>query len=317
MSSFPDPTIVNVNDLSLATYQSGDGPPVIFIHGWPEIAYAWKNQLATIASAGYRAIAIDLKGFGESDAPKDKSLYDIRHLTDDLAGLLNALNIERAVFCGHDWGGAIVWPMAQLHPERVAGVIGICTPHRPPPPVAPLKIIEQRYTNKHYIVQFQEEEKPEEIFTGGEEKFFRIMFRAPAPRATWEKHIPQVFDLPGRFQAGSTPSLKDVIVSPEDLEIYVKAYQRSGFHGGINLYRNIDQNYEIMKKAEVTVHAPSLWVGGADDMFLPPEGADSMEKIVPNLEKQIIENCGHWVTWEQPEQLNNILVDWLKRKYPV
>ncbi|WP_421020959.1 alpha/beta fold hydrolase, partial [Klebsiella pneumoniae] len=75
-------------------------------------------------------------------------------MTDDLARLLDALSIEKAVFCGHDWGGAIVWPMAQLHPSRVAGVIGVCTPHRPPPPAPPLTIIEKRFGPKHYFIQF-------------------------------------------------------------------------------------------------------------------------------------------------------------------
>jgi len=315
MNIFPSPRIVDVNGVGLAAYESGEGPPVILVHGWPEIAYSWKNQLPAVAKAGYRAIALDLKGFGASDAPSDKGLYDIRHLTDDLAGLLDTLEIEKAVFCGHDWGGAIVWPMAQLHPDRVAGVVGICTPHRPPPPVPPLQIIEKRFTDKHYFIQFQEENTPEETFTGGEEKFFRLMFRVSAPKEQWAQHIPRIFDLPGRFKNGPTPDMSEVIVSPEDLAVYVEAYRQSGFHGGVNLYRNVDRNYEIMKDIDPTIKTPALWIGGEDDMFLPPDGADGMDELVPDLEKHVIPNCGHWVTWEQPNTLNRLLIDWLSRRY--
>jgi microsomal epoxide hydrolase/non-specific protein-tyrosine kinase len=319
MTAFPDPQYVDANGVRLAIYEADGDPdrehaPVILVHGWPEIAYSWKQQLPAMAEAGFRAIALDLKGFGGSDAPRDKTQYDIRHMTNDLAALLDALGVDKAVFCGHDWGGALVWPMAQLHPSRVAGVIGVCTPHRPPPPVAPLKIIEKRFTAKHYFIQFQEEGVPEALFETDVEKFFRIMFRAPPKRSEWEKLVPRIYDLPGRFRDGPAPDMKDVIVSRDDLQVFVNAYRQSGFHGGVNLYRNVDRNYEITKSVNPVVPHEALWIGAENDLFLPPEGADDMEKIVPNVEKKIIADCGHWVMWEKPEELNSMLVEWLLRK---
>jgi len=316
MTHPPEPERVQVGELTLAVRDSGgEGPAIVLVHGWPELSWSWKNQFAPLAAAGWRVIAPDLRGFGGSDAPQDKALYSIRHLTDDLAGLLDALGVERAVFCGHDWGGAIVWPMAQLHKDRVAGVIGVSTPHRPPPPIPPLEIIEKRFTQNHYFIRFQEEGAPERLFEGQEEKFFTLMFRRPPPRSDWPKLIPRAFDLMARFEHGPAPDPADCFLSDEDLAVYVEGYKTSGFHGGINLYRNVDVNYHLMKDVDPHIDCPALYVGAELDLFLPPEGAEGMEKRVPDLEKHVIPDCGHWVMWEKPAELNAILVDWLTRRF--
>ncbi len=318
--SFPQPVFIDANGVRLAVYETdGDPrrqrPPVVLVHGWPEIAYSWKHILPALAGAGFRAIALDLKGFGRSDAPADKALYDIEHMTGDLAALLDALAIDRAIFCGHDWGGAIVWPMAQLHGPRVAGVIGVSTPHRPPPPVAPLSILEKRHTDQHYMVRFQEEAVPERIIKADPAAFFRMMFRRPRFRTLPDDLNNRVYDLLGRLQHG--PPVTDdaeVVLSNADIAVYVDAYERSGFTGGINLYRNIDRNWEFMKSRDPVIAHPALWVGASSDIYLPTSGADGMEKIVPDLEKHVIADCGHWVMWEKPAELNAILIDWLLRK---
>ncbi len=316
MNGFPAPRAVDIGGVSLSVHEAGAGSAIMLVHGWPELAYSWKNQTGPLTNAGYHVIAPDLKGFGASDAPLDKSLYDIRHMTDDLVRLLDKLGVERAIFCGHDWGGAIVWPMAQLHPDRVAGVIGICTPHRPPPPAPPLAIIKKRFGDKHYFIQFQEAGVVERLFAGDVERFFRLMFRRPPTAAEIARIGARMLDLPGRFRDGPPPDPAATILGDADLQIYVDAYRRSGFHGGVNLYRNIDRNYEIMRAIDPVILHSSLWIGAELDAFLPPSGADGMEAIVPNLEKAVIANCGHWVMWEQPEALNRILLDWLARNFP-
>ncbi len=316
---FPQPSMIAAGDVNLAVYETdGDParerPPIVLVHGWPEIAYSWKHVMPALAGAGFRVIALDLKGFGRSDAPSDKALYDIEHMTGDLSALLDALQIEKAVFCGHDWGGAIVWPMAQLHGSRVAGVIGVSTPHRPPPPVSPLTIMEKRHTDRHYIVRFQEEELPERIFARDPDRFFRLMFRRPPFRELPDQIDNRIYDLIGRFENGPPPDEDAVILDDEDIAVFVDAYKRSGFTGGINLYRNIDRNWEVMRKRDPVIRHPALWVGAASDIFLPPSGADDIDKFVPNIEKHIIPDCGHWVMWERPKELNAILIDWLLRK---
>lgn len=317
--AFPEPKIVDAGGVNLAVYEADGDParartPVVLVHGWPELAYSWRNQINALAEAGRRVIAFDLKGFGCSDAPKDKALYDVRHMTDDFAHLLDALDIERAVFCGHDWGGSLVWSMGQWRPERVAGVIGVCTPVKPRPPVPPLAIIEKRFTDKHYFIQFQEDGVVEPLFESDVELFFQIMFQKPPSRERWAALVPGVFDLPGRFKSGKRPSTDNMIVGEDVIKVYVDAYKRSGFHGGVNLYRNVDRNWELMEGRNETVDAPGLWIGADLDLFLPPESADGMEKLVPDLEKHVIKDSGHWVMWEQADALNAIIVEWLDRR---
>lgn len=322
MQPFPNAKFVQAGDTKLAYYEAdGDNerqrPPVILVHGWPEIAYSWKNQIHTLSSAGLRVIAIDLKGFGLSDAPKDTSLYDATHMTADFCALLDTLNINEAVFCGHDWGGALVWSMGQRQPDRVAGIISLCTPLAPRAPAAPVSILKRRYTDKHYFVQFQESEWPEKLFATNPEKFFRLMFQGPAQRSRWASLIPGVFDLPGRFQSSHAPDEDTLIVSEEDLQIYVQAYKHSGFHGGVNLYRNVDKNWAELEGRNEYIDKPSLWIGAELDMFLPPESADGMEALVPDLEKQVISGCGHWVNWEKPDAVNDAIIDWINRRFSI
>lgn len=316
MPAFPEAKFVQAGDVRLAVYEDGEGPPVVLVHGWPELAYSWKRQLPALAAAGRRAIAPDLKGFGASDAPRDKALYDIRHMTDDLARLLDALGLEAAVFCGHDWGGAIVWPMAQLHPDRVLGVIGVCTPHRPPAPVPPLELIEKRFGPNHYFLRFQPEGAPEAVFESHEDRLFDFIFQAPAPRALWPKFFPQAYDLMARFQEYDGAGAGRAVIPAEDRSVYAAAYRRSGFTGGTNLYRNINRNWEIMRDEDPVIRKPVLFIGADLDMFLPVEMAADMGALIPDLETQVIAGCGHWVSWEKPDDLNRLMIDWLDRRFP-
>ncbi len=319
---FPEPLFIDASGVKIAIYEADGDPdrkrrPIILVHGWPEIAYSWRNQLHVLAAAGYRTIAIDLKGFGRSDTPKDVRAYDIEHVTNDLCTILDALDIEQAVFCGHDWGGAIVWSMGQWRADRVAAIISICTPLKPRPPVSPISIFKKRFGEAHYFVQFQEPDTPETLFDADIERFVKMMFQTPPPRERWAALIPRIYDLPGRFKQAKAPNPDKLIVSDATIQVYVDAYKRSGFHGGINLYRNIDRNWELMAGRNETIRAPSLWIGAELDIFLPPESADGMEDIVPDLEKHVIGDCGHWVMWEKPAELNALLINWLDRKISI
>ena len=319
MKSLPKPKRISVGDVSLSVHEAGAGEnrqPVVLVHGWPEIAYSWRHQFAALVAAGYHVIAPDLRGFGNSDAPKDKSHYDIRHLAGDLSGLLDALELDSAVFCGHDWGGLIVWPYAMMEPDRVDGVIGVCTPHRRQPEIPPLAMLEKLFTKNHYFIRFQEDSAAENLFTGEEEKFFKMMFRRPLPKAIWEKVTPGIYDIFTLFTHFNDESMDDVVVSDDDLKIYADAYRNSGFHGGVNLYRNVDVNYEILRDYDPVIDKPSLWIGADLDIFLRPEWSDQMEQLNPDLEKQLIENCGHWVMHEKPEELSERMLGWLQTRFP-
>ena len=137
---WPQPRFAQINGVRMAYYEAGPrtGVPIVFSHGFPELAYSWRHQVAALAEAGHWVIAPDQRGYGLTDKPEAVTDYDMAHLTGDLVGLLDHLGVEKAIFCGHDWGGIIVWAMPLLHPDRVAGIIGLNTPFVPRLPIDPI-----------------------------------------------------------------------------------------------------------------------------------------------------------------------------------
>jgi microsomal epoxide hydrolase/non-specific protein-tyrosine kinase len=150
------PQAIKTNGIEMAFYEQGKGLPVVLCHGWPELAYSWRYQMQPLADAGYRAIAPDQRGYGYSSCPPNVEDYDIQHLTDDLCGLLDALETDKAVFVGHDWGGSVIWGMGLLHPDRVAGLVGVNTPFRPRSDIEPIALMKEFFGKNMYIVRFQE-----------------------------------------------------------------------------------------------------------------------------------------------------------------
>src|SRR4030095_7906171 len=136
--------------------EGGRAPAVVLCHGFPELAYSWRLQVPALVAAGFRVLAPDMRGYGDSDRPADVAAYDIHHLTGDLVGLLDTLDIERAVFVGHDWGGLVTWMMPLLHLARTAGVVGVNTPYLPRPPMPPVGMMRAVLGDNHYIVHFQQ-----------------------------------------------------------------------------------------------------------------------------------------------------------------
>ena len=317
MSIFDDPKFYRNDGLKLAYYEMGprDGVPILLVHGWPEMAVSWSHQMPALAEAGYRAIAIDLRGFGHSGAPHGAVHYGIAQMTSDLEALMDHLGLERAVMLGHDWGGIIVWHAARFLAARVSHVISVCTPHVKLAPIDPIEIFRKRFGDDHYFVDFCDHYgRADALFATDVAAFFKMMFRSTPKGAKLEAkhtHIPKNY---AAYVAAGAPVLRGAIMSADDMARYVQGYERSGFHGGINLYRNTTANWQLAKTMALDILQPSLMISARDDLFLPPEATDHMGKIVPDLERHIIEACGHWVMWEQPELLNTILLDWLARR---
>jgi pimeloyl-ACP methyl ester carboxylesterase len=320
-ATFPEPKFVKTNGIRLAVYEQGEGFPVVLCHGFPELAYSWRHQLPALAEAGFYAIAVDQRGYGASDRPEAIEAYRIDHLCDDLVGLLDAKGIKKAVFCGHDWGGFVVWMMPILHPDRVAGVIGVNTPLGPPLPQPPITLLRQFRGKDNYVVKFQEPGVADRALAADVKKTFLLLMRhgglmnakefaklppdAPERKFQLLKLLEQPVDsFPGQ-----------VFLTDEELNVFVTTYQKTGFTGGINWYRNIDRNWELTRKLPYKIDVPCLYVGAEDDVVLPPSSADGMKKIVPHLEKKTIEHCGHWTQQEKPAEFNRIIIEWLKKHF--
>lgn len=319
--TFPAPHFIETNGLRMAVHEQGEGFPIVLCHGFPELAYAWRHQLPALAEAGFRALAPDQRGYGATGGPKGRDtveLSDMAHLTSDLVGLLDALGLEKAVFCGHDWGGLVVWQMALMHPSRVAGVIGVNTPFLPRGPIDPIQMFRQIFGEGMYIVQFQEHGKAERILEEDIARSLRFWYRKSRIKlADYDKLPAEHKDLSfiERYKRGEASWSAPLVLSEAELAVYVEAFERTGYEGGINWYRNMTRNWQASEGLKQRIEVPCLMISAADDIVLRPEMANGMENYIPDLEKHIIADCGHWTQSEQPEELNRLMVRWLERRF--
>jgi len=309
--------VVSTNGISLAVRDEGSGPAVVLCHGFPELAYSWRHQIPALAAAGFRALAPDQRGYGDSDRPDDVAAYDMRHLTGDLVGLLDALGIERAVFVGHDWGGLIVWMMPLLHPTRTAGVVGVNTPYLPRAPMPPVALMRAAFGDNHYIVHFQAPGVADAALARDVPRVFRQLVRRGVQMAKIEARLAARGRMPNLVEMVEDPEpFGEPLLSDADLQVYVEAFTRTGFTGGINWYRNLDRNWEETPElAAARITVPSLMVVAEWDAALRPELAEPMKGLVDDLEVVTIPRCGHWTQQEHPDELNRILVGWLRRRF--
>ncbi len=318
--TMPPVRYVQTNGIRMAVYEAGSGPAVVLLHGWPELAYSWRYQIAPLVAAGYRVIAPDQRGYGLTDRPGLVEDYDMAHLMGDLVGLLDALGIEKALFCGHDWGGLVVWQMPLFHRERVAGVIGINSPFVPRLPLEPTEVLRFAFGAQMYVVSFQNYGVDDVLLDKDADRVFRTLMRKNVISGASYFALPPESRRLNFTKQFETPEPKilpgESILTSEELRVFVDSYKRTGFTGGINWYRNIDRNWQASRGVEQRVSVPSLMVSAEDDVALPPSLTNGMEAYVPDLEKHVITGCGHWTQQEKPDDVNHLLLDWLKRRFP-
>jgi pimeloyl-ACP methyl ester carboxylesterase len=304
----------------MAVFEQGSGFPVVLCHGFPELAFSWRYQLPVLSAAGFRAIAPDQRGYGMTDKPEAIEDYDIKHLTDDLVGLLDALGLEKAVFCGHDWGGHVVWEMPILHPERVAGVIGINTPHCYFRRMGddPVSWVRDHFSAGNYRLAFLQSGIETGLTPQLLPKFFDGLFRGRAiSMAEYLSAPPKVRNLEFEFIMETALNPEPAgrpILTAEELKVYVDAFTAGGMTAPINWYRNLERNSRILAGTSDHIRVPCLMISAEDDIFLPPNLVQGMEECVPDLEKHLIPECGHWTQAEKPNVVNQVIIDWLRRK---
>jgi len=302
--------------LTLSTHQRGAGPAVVFCHGFPDLAYGWRHQLERVAEAGFHAIAPDQRGYGGSSAPPEVSAYGITDLTGDLVALLDALGIERAYFVGHDWGGFVAWAMPVLHPERVLGVAGVCTPYMPFPSVARHLAAVGGDTARQYVAWFQEAGVAETEMDAQVRPILSRIFRTGAPLEEVLRFAlgDGKLDMNPFLNPEKWPVLGEALGTPEDLDHYCRVFERTGFRGGINWYRNIDRNAaEHPEVGTRKLDLPCLMLTAERDPGLRPEFAEPMRDLCADLELHLVPSVGHWVPQEAPEVVNERLLAWLDR----
>jgi len=329
LTDMPPLQFAQTNGIRMGYYEAGpktDAPPVVLCHGWPEMAFSWRHQIKALAAAGIRVIAPDQRGYGATDRPLAVEAYDLEQLTADLVGLLDHLRIDRAVFVGHDWGGFVVWQMPLRHRARVAGVVGINTPHTARAPVDPIQILRKRFGETMYIVQFQlPGREVDALFDSHVEQTFDCFMRKPMPRPkvaaaepaagigaapTLNLAFPQIV---AAYNAAADP--RQPILSVQEKQVFIDAFRSSGFTGGINWYRNMTRNWERSAELDHVVRVPALMIMAENDAVLPPSAADGMERLVPDLEKVLVRDSGHWTQQEKPQEVSDLLIEWRRRRF--
>ena len=316
-TSFPSPEHIDTNGIKMAVHEMGEGSPVILLHGFPEIAFSWRHQLPALASAGYRAIAPDQRGYGATDKPGSVGDYTIQHLIGDVTGLLDALSLEQAMFIGHDWGALVLWQMALLEPERMAGVINLNIPFFPRTPVDPISLMRDFLGDDFYIVNFQDSNEADLKCDSDPGHVFDVMMRKNQITRAQFGSLPKEMKSFSLLQALSRTELNgEPLLSEEEHRIYTEAYKAGGFTAPINRYRNWSHNWESTKDVEQNVKIPTLFIGAEDDVIVSPAQIEAMKPHVEDLEIQMIEDCGHWSQQEKPDEVNSIILEWLARSYP-
>ncbi|KKC02989.1 epoxide hydrolase [Mycobacterium nebraskense] len=303
--------------MQLRVVEAGDrGAPVVLLaHGFPELAYSWRHQIPVLAEAGYHVLAPDQRGYGGSSRPDAIEAYDIHQLTADLVGLLDHVGAERAVWIGHDWGAAVVWNAPLLHPDRVAAVAALSVPAVPRSHVAPTQAWRKTFgENFFYILYFQEPGVADAELNGDPARTMRRMLGglrtsgnpitasrmvAPGPEGFIDR-LPEPDRLPDWL-------------SQDELDHYISEFSRTGFTGGLNWYRNFDRNWETTPElADAKITVPALFIGGTADPVLTFTRADRASQLITGPYREVmIDDAGHWLQQERPDEVNAALLDFL------
>jgi pimeloyl-ACP methyl ester carboxylesterase len=306
---------VDNGDITLRVEVSGDGPTILCVHGWPELARSWHHQIAHLASRGYQVAAMDVRGYGGSSAPPEIERYTLRELASDVAAVAAALDDGPIVLVGHDWGAPIVWNAAIRHPDRVRAVAGLSVPYTPPMPLSLLDLLDQLYADRFfYILYIQEPGVAEAAFAADLRAALKRSFFAlsgDAPVNSWIPDAPRdaaFLPLLPEPPPGPLSFLSDV-----DLDYYAATFERTGMVGAFNRYRALTLDAAAAGDlAGATVDQPSCFIAGARDpvramvpgvdSYLEPGGA-----CTDFRGNTIIDGVGHWVHQEAPREVNAAL----------
>lgn len=311
---------VQSGDCRIRAAVEGAGPLVLMVHGWPESWYSWRHQMGPIAAAGYTAAAIDVRGYGGSDKPHAIEAYDMESIVRDVQAAADELGGGKAILIGHDWGAPIVWNSALIDPERFTAVAGMAIPYLGQGKAPFIEIAKKLFTDNglfFYQIRIQDAGDVEAECEADVRSTLRKIYYSisgDAPPDAWpldKKHgdglLHRLVD-PEKFPAWLTD---------EDIDFYVKEFEGSGFRGPFNRYRNFRRDFPYLSQfAERKIEQPALFISGAQDMALKMFGRDvepRMREVVTDLRGyHLIDNCGHWTQQEKPNEVNRLLLEWLK-----
>jgi pimeloyl-ACP methyl ester carboxylesterase len=308
---------INANGINLHVAEIGQGLPVVFLHGFPELWYSWRYQLPAVAAAGFHAVAPDLRGFGETDAPPEIEDYSMKKRIADVVGLLDALNARECTLVGHDHGANLAWACAQLYPERIASLIILSIPYKQrsdePPSVALAKFPGNQFSafQKPGVAEAELERDPRDALR----RFFYALSGDAPPELVKSFFTPKPAPV-GVLDGMPDPATLPAWLTESDLDYYAQEFSRTGFRGPLNLYRTMDMDWHELPQIGTTkVIQPTLFIGGKREGAILFGQFDPMISAVPRLRKIIfLEKCGHWIQQEYATEVNEAVLDFLKRE---
>ncbi|BBZ26145.1 epoxide hydrolase [Mycolicibacterium madagascariense] len=317
---------VQANGITAHTVSVGEGPLVLFCHGFPESWYSWRHQLDAVANAGFRAVAMDMRGYGGTTAPEQIGAYSMSHLVGDTVGVVAALGAEQAVIVGHDWGAPVAWYSALMRPDVFRAVAALSVPYTPPigglPPGFSMNALMQSAAGdrEYYRLYFQEPGRAEAEIEADMERFVRGFLYGVSGDIVEDGVHEQGWA--GYFPKGER--LVDQLVVPEtlpnwitedDVAFYVGELSRTGIRGGLNWYRNLDALPTVLAPfVGAVIEQPSLYLAGEYDLVAgnTEEALAGMRATLPNLHAlQVFSGAGHWLQQERPTEVNEALLDFL------
>ena len=298
--------------------EQGSGPLVLLVHGFPESWYSWRHQLPALAAAGYRAVAVDVRGYGRSSKPAATDAYRMLDLVEDNAAVVHALGEESAVVVGHDWGATIAANSALLRPDVFRAVALLSVPYTPRGGPRPGDVFAGMGGDEEfYVSYFQEPGRAEAEIEPDVRGWLAGFYAAlsadtmPAPGAPDPHFVGRGGTLRDRFPAGRLPGW----LSERDLDVYAGEFERTGLTGALSRYRNMDRDWEDLAAFDgAPITQPSLFIGGGLDASTTwlADAIEAFPVTLPGLvSSHLLDGCGHWIQQERPDEVNRLLIEWL------
>lgn len=295
--------------------EQGKGPAILFCHGFPDTAFTWQKQMRAVAEAGYRAVALDMRGFGESYAPADYHLYTSLHVVGDLIGLLDALEIDTAVVVGHDWGADYAQRACVMRPDRFRALVSLSIPFAPRADKSLWADLRARGLGQRYYAFDLAQPGTGDRLKPAEETIASALYwlsASPARALRWDPIDPE------RDMLRPSPVAVPAWADPEYVKHNIRAFERSGFDSGLNHYRALQVTFDLTATFKnKLIDQPSVYIwGGADGLcrfFHPdPPTVTDLRPVWPGLIKVVeIEDAGHWLQHEASERVNAELMQFL------
>ena len=321
---------IDTNGITLRAAVEGEGPLIIMVHGCPESWFSWRRQIPIIAEAGYKVVAIDVRGYGGSDKPHAIEEYTLKKIGADIVGIIDFFEEDQAILIGHDWGGPIVWYTSLLNENRISAVAGLSVPYFPQREVSPLDVFEVIYKDKFfYQLYFQKEGVAESEFEPDLRKYLESTYFSIDARG-----MKKQFENPlnAMNKGPNAKYLDDVVefesypdwINKDEMNYLINEFENSGMRGPLNRYRAQKIDFEELKdfRDKKLKQPAALMVGSLDPVnFFIGDGykdtehlKEVFEPVYENLIKtELINDVGHWTQQEAPEEVNRFLLDFLKQ----